>query len=458
MTLNYFFMKKHLLRSAALSGIAMLSAAGAQAQVEVINTFNPTEENTILPSVQYSHVAYDAEAYLVSSGQAYQTDYYNYVWGAPKDDESGKKWYENGYQLTNDEEKAISWSNATAPFSSDEVYAGLTTSFRWGHNDTMGDLYLIRKFTIEENIIGNIYLTCGHDDAPAEWYINGELVHSVSDGWNNPEYTLLTDEQKALIKTDGSENILAVHVHQNWGGAFADCGLYLATTTDEETILRTVIIQEDETKIGWDCYYQFLGDNSEIELFEEYGWASLEENENEAEFYEQGQGPFSVDPSLFDVSYWESTAYPILVRRHFNLTADDIANLDKFDYLALCSYDENPKMWLNGELIWQHDGWNDNNYERIILTPEQKNLLREGDNVLSVSLTSGGGGGHIDYGFNRITEHDFTKTPDGIESVAVTTPVEDTRVFNLQGICVGHSLENLPAGIYITNGRKVLVK
>lgn len=72
-------MKKHLLRSAALSGIAMLSAAGAQAQVEVINTFNPTEENTILPSVQYSHVAYDAEAYLVSSGQAYQTDYYNYV-------------------------------------------------------------------------------------------------------------------------------------------------------------------------------------------------------------------------------------------------------------------------------------------------------------------------------------------------------------------------------------------
>ena len=59
--------------------------------------------------------------------------------------------------------------------------------------------------------------------------VTEEVVDSVPvyhDGWNNSEYVKLTDEQKALIKLGGEENLLAVHVHQNWGGAFADCGLY----------------------------------------------------------------------------------------------------------------------------------------------------------------------------------------------------------------------------------------
>ena len=108
----------------------------------------------------------------------------------------------------------------------------------------MADIYVRRILKIDPNelLAGPVYLAFGHDDAPAEYYINGELVYErtgyegewidgdgnvhYANGWNNDEYILLTDEQKALIKLGGEENVIAFHVHQNWGGAFADCGLY----------------------------------------------------------------------------------------------------------------------------------------------------------------------------------------------------------------------------------------
>ena len=115
----------------------------------------------------------------------------------------------------------------------------------------MADIYIRRTFSTDMLLSGDVYLACGHDDAPCEYYLNGELIWSKTglevdhyeekvdpitgetyqeaiykDAWNENEYVKLTDEQKSLIKLGGEENLLAVHVHQNWGGAFADCGLY----------------------------------------------------------------------------------------------------------------------------------------------------------------------------------------------------------------------------------------
>lgn len=47
-------------------------------------------------------------------------------------------------------------------------------------------------------------------------------------------------------------------------------------------------------------------------------------------------------------------------------------------------------------------------------------------------------------------------TQNGINSV--NAEADAVRIFNLQGIYVGTSLESLPAGIYIRNGKKLLVK
>ena len=45
--------------------------------------------------------------------------------------------------------------------------------------------------------------------------------------------------------------------------------------------------------------------------------------------------------------------------------------------------------------------------------------------------------------------------PTGIESI--DTPHDSTSVFTVTGIYVGDSTDNLPAGIYIVAGKKIIV-
>lgn len=127
-----------------------------------------------------------------------------------------------------------------------------------------------------------------------------------------------------------------------------------------------------------------------------------------------------------------------------------------------CSYDENPKVYLNGTLIWQTNGWNDNDYARYTLTNTQKQLLKEGDNVIAVSLMAGGGGGHIDLGLS-ITE---PYVPTGIQSPVTTHHPPLTTLpsgtYDLQGRRIANSQtvrssnSQIPHGLYIQNGKKVI--
>ena len=173
----------------------------------------------------------------------------------PQADAEGRQWYEPGFDMgwkegdinydvfdeETGEETPILWEEHTAPFSSDATWGG-KTSYQWTGNSVMADIYVRRTFTTNQLLSGPVFLACGHDDAPCEYYINGELVFQrtgyegewtdndgnihYANGWNNAEYIQLTDEQKELINLNGEENVVAFHVHQNWGGAFADCGLY----------------------------------------------------------------------------------------------------------------------------------------------------------------------------------------------------------------------------------------
>ena len=190
---------------------------------------------------------------------------YNVICGVPDDegfygpqaDAEGRRWFEPGFDMIpkdgdlnydvfdeeTGEEIPILWEEHTAPFSSDATYNG-RSSYQWTTGSIMADIYVRRTFTLDPSqlLAGPVFLACGHDDAPCEYYINGVLVFErtgyegewtdddgnvhYNNGWNNAEYIQLTDEQKALINLGGEENVVAFHVHQNWGGAFADCGLY----------------------------------------------------------------------------------------------------------------------------------------------------------------------------------------------------------------------------------------
>ena len=111
-------------------------------------------------------------------------------------------------------------------------------------------------------------------------------------------------------------------------------------------------------------------------------------------------------------------------------------------------------MYLNGERIWSASGWNDNNYATINLSAEQRALLREGDNVLAVSLLSGNGGGHVDYGIKVMSPYEAS----GISVPSAGKKAEaDSRIYNLYGQYVGTDTSRLARGIYIVGGRKMVI-
>lgn len=430
-------MNKRILLLLAAAGLA---AIAAQAQEPVVTaTWNA--QKPVLPSSQYTPAeTWQAQVMVFNDGRRYQDQDYNHVWGTPPQDGGGRQWYEPDYELT---DGAKTWSLQTSPFSSDEYYKN-QRSYRWITADITGDIYLRRSFTLSELPAADLFLACGHDDAPAEFYLNGVLVYSVSDGWNNDEYALLSTEQKTLLKADGTENVLAVHVHQNWGGAYADCGLYEADMALTTTLLPTL------TGGPWPCAYYLLNNNEELNQLDPADWTGRCINEED---WIMGYGPLSNSPDQFRHTPWGSQVQPLLVRRHFQLTADQLAAMADATVVMTISYDENPRVYLNGTLIWSTSGWNDNDYARYTLTAGNKRLLREGDNVLCVSLQQGNGGGHIDYGLS-ITE------PYDPEATAVSGPQPvsqgaGSRLYDLQGRPVCTAGRHAPA-LIIRNGRKYI--
>lgn len=229
-----------------------------------------------------------------------------------------------------------------------------------------------------------------------------------------------------------------------------------------DIIQRTHLLPTKPAGGDWYGYYYFLTGNAELDALDPADWAGNDAKgmDAEADFQSPdteggGYGPYSNSDDQFKTTYWNSDLYPLLVRRHFTLTADQKNTLGNSAVTLSCSYDECPKVYLNGTLIWQSDGWNDNDYATYSLSDGQKALLVEGDNVLAVSVRQGGGGGHIDFGL-----HVEREIATGMATVSNDNKGQACggSVYTLTGICKGTSVEKLPAGIYIANGRKIMKK
>ena len=183
--------------------------SGDYANIDNLETANGDAE-CILPSMKWGG-SYQAYTY-VAQGDFDFGDWntgnpnYNVIIGVPAEN-NGKAWYAPGFSLEG-------WN-----FGQDLPNFG---------DGRPADVYAVRYFTVDGEIPSTLYMPAAHDDAPCEYYINGELIWSETDGWKEDEVVRLTDTQKALIKTDGTVNVFAFHVHQNWGGRYADGGLYTA--------------------------------------------------------------------------------------------------------------------------------------------------------------------------------------------------------------------------------------
>lgn len=191
------------------------------------------DADCILPSFKWGG-NYSAYTQVFCEGNRYEDSKYNVVVGTPAADSKGNAWYAVDYNASK-----WTYGNSVLPNS-------------WADGDIMGDVYARRYFTVDGEIPGTVYMPAAHDDAPCEFYINGELVWAETDGWKEDEVIRLTDAQKALIKTDGTVNVFAFHVHQNWGGRYADGGLYTAGNmvndfnNDVRVLDQTIALAEAE--------------------------------------------------------------------------------------------------------------------------------------------------------------------------------------------------------------------
>ena len=223
--------------------------------------------------------------------------------------------------------------------------------------------------------------------------------------------------------------------------------LVAKTANAADTVTDFILDTVDSGDGSWPCLFYELNYNSDITLANRAKWYSLDEDES---YWREGVGPFSIDQNKFLVTQWQSTVHPILIRRHFTLTEEDLAKIEAGVVNMTYSYDENPTFWLNGTRLTAATGWNDDNYANLRFTNARKKLLVEGDNVLCVSLQQGAGGGHIDFGLS--VTYDPTST--GIASPS--SAEEEGSAYNLLGQKV--SIDTRHQGIIITQGKKILRK
>ncbi len=119
---------------------------------------------------------------------------------------------EKGWELPGFDDKG--WKTGKGPFGDDRAEGGT----KW----TGKDIWLRRKFTLNELLTGKLILKNYHDD-DAEFFLNGHLVATQPGA--NGDYEIITlpaDANSFLVK---GENVLAIHCKNPVGGSMIDAGL-----------------------------------------------------------------------------------------------------------------------------------------------------------------------------------------------------------------------------------------
>ena len=109
------------------------------------------------------------------------------------------------------------WTDAPGGFGTKET-PGAVVGTVWNTSD----IWLRRRFTLDDADSENIYLRLHHDE-DADVYLNGVLAAKAS-GYST-DYQLISISPRARAALRNGENILAVHCKQTGGGQYIDVGL-----------------------------------------------------------------------------------------------------------------------------------------------------------------------------------------------------------------------------------------
>lgn len=106
-----------------------------------------------------------------------------------------------------------------------------------------------------------------------------------------------------------------------------------------------------------------------------------------------GQAPFAAPSWAKDIANtkFDYQYYSAYLRTTF--TVDNVKLLNKLTMFVI--YDENPTVYINGEKVWDAEGYKDDQYHEIDLT-DALSVLKDGENTLCVSVSNVYGGGIFD--------------------------------------------------------------
>lgn len=110
------------------------------------------------------------------------------------------------------------WKEGKGAFGSD-IYTGVRTEWK----DYDSDIWIRRNIQLsEQELKEDLYLVLSFDDN-MEVYVNGQLLAKSPSSYGMGVHLQLTDQQKAMLKA--GNNIIAMHCHNDKGGAMADMGI-----------------------------------------------------------------------------------------------------------------------------------------------------------------------------------------------------------------------------------------
>lgn len=140
------------------------------------------------------------------------------------------------------------WKTGKAAWGSDD-YSHVGT----GWKELNSDLYVRRVVNLSAaDLAKELYMVYSHDNM-MEIYINGKKIVQTGREWLEGVRLRLGDEQKACLHE--GENVVAVHCHNDTGGAYADFGIY------ENTYGATGTVEQAEQTgvdvLATSTYYTF---------------------------------------------------------------------------------------------------------------------------------------------------------------------------------------------------------
>lgn len=285
-----------------------------------------------------------AECALITTAVVHR-ELWNYTFNKPGD----------GWNQRNFNDK--SWSEGGAGFGVEDLHTpNITVNTTWRSND----IWLRKSFSLRHDWINfnSAALTLRHDD-DVEVYVNGKLVFAES-GYNI--HYSLHDVSETLRKAmREGENLIAVHVRQDYGGQYFDLGLTL-----NKKFVNALPSSEMESGVTYRCTSDPPSKNWASPTFDDNGWRQI---------------PSKIACGLLANDEGLQKSNNVWLRKKVDLDKLPAAYRAELQ----TSFSGECKIFVNGKLVF-HKEASTEMFEIFDVTKELAGVLHKGENVFAIHV------------------------------------------------------------------------